>query len=315
MFWPKYSQHVLAHDWRKCSSSWHDGWPPAKLNGLVNSVTGFKITQHYFVKAEHEQLLGDYLQLEKSQMILRKLADLGCRPSPEPTFAAATGTTRGADAYKVLLELAEAGDAPLRSTPGDPLQPVLPFAEFEPQVLFREEVWPTIAVSRTVMLKDIKSGATRSLLRHVFFDGGLLTTLRTATGKASRTWSALLATIGTATGKATQTWKGQLKTLGTATGKATQTRSLLATLRTAMTRANMRQPRPRRQPLIHVWESYDTLQSHLVLTDVGSSSCQVLSWKTLSCGTSSSICGVNPPTLKLVKTNRHSSPAPRSAID
>jgi hypothetical protein len=218
-------------------------------------------------------------------------------------------------AYKMLLERSEAGDAPLLFTPGDPLQPVLSFAEFGPEVLFREEVWLTIAVFRTVMLKDIKSGATRSLLRHMFLDGSLLTTLRTATGKASQTWSALLATLGTATGKATQTWIGQLKTLGTATGKATQTRSLLATLRTAMTRANMRQPRPRRQPLIHVWESYDTLQSHLVLTDVGSSSCQVLSWKTLSCGTSSSICGVNPPTLKLVKTNRHSSPAPRSAID
>jgi hypothetical protein len=191
-------------------------------------------------------------------------------------------------AYKMLLERSEAGDAP-------PLQPVLSF---------REEVWLTIAVFRTVMLKDIKSGAARSLLRHMFLDGSLLTTLRTATGKASQTWSALLATLGTATGKATQTWIGQLKTLGTATGKATQTRSLLATLRTAMTKANMRQPRPRRQPLIHVWESYDTLQAQLVRTDVGSSSCQVLSWKTLSCGTSSSICGVNPPTLKLVMTNR-----------
>jgi hypothetical protein len=30
----------------------------------------------------------------------------------------------------------------------------------------------------------------------------------------------------------------------------------------------------------------------------------VLSWKTLSCGTASSICEVNPPTLKLVMTNR-----------
>jgi hypothetical protein len=36
MFWPKDSQHVLAHDWRVCSSSWHGGWPPAILNGLVN---------------------------------------------------------------------------------------------------------------------------------------------------------------------------------------------------------------------------------------------------------------------------------------
>ena len=94
-------------------------------------------------------------------------------------------------AYKMLLERSAVGDAPLLSvllyldevTPGDPLQPVLnkkfymyymSFAEFGPEVLFREEVWLTIAVFRTVMLKDIKastSGATRSLLRHMFLDG------------------------------------------------------------------------------------------------------------------------------------------------
>jgi hypothetical protein len=53
-----------------------------------------------------------------------------------------------------------------------------------------------------------------------------------------------------------------------------------------------------------VWESYDTLQAQLVGPYVGSSSCQVLSWKTLSWGTSPSICGFNPPTLKLGMTNR-----------
>jgi hypothetical protein len=38
-----------------------------------------------------------------------------------------------------------------------------------------------------------------------------------------------------------------------------------------------------------VWESYDTWQAQQLRPDVGTSSCQVLSWETLSCGPPSSI--------------------------
>jgi hypothetical protein len=65
-------------------------------------------------------------------------------------------------------------------TPGDPLKPDLKrkfyayyisFAEFGPEVLFKEEVWLTVAVLRTTMLDGVQagvSGATRQLLHQMF---------------------------------------------------------------------------------------------------------------------------------------------------
>jgi hypothetical protein len=283
VFWPKDSQHTFSYDWRVFPRRvMADGSAkramvlalsrlPKLTDRTVEQLNGGGFSRHHIRRS----------QLELGSNVLRPLqlqlnnGGVACSIVCANPLLLMQWFAEECPAYKMLLERSEAGDAP-------PLQPVLSFADFGPEALLREEVWLTIAVFPTVMLKDIKSGAARSLLRHMFLDGSLLSTLRTATGKASQTWSALLATLGT----------------------ATQARSLLATLRTAMTKANMRQPRPRRQPLIHVSESYDTLQAQLVRTDVGSSSCQVLSWKTLSCGTSSSICGVNPPTLKLFMTNR-----------
>ena len=68
-------------------------------------------------------------------------------------------------------------------TPGDPLRPIatrkfwafyISFAEYGKEILFREEVWLTIAVLRTEQCKVLRggvSGACKALFRYLFVDG------------------------------------------------------------------------------------------------------------------------------------------------